>query len=54
MSEKMTYLSCIIRAIEKLNGMGSLQEINNMILLENKLPAIKTNPNWKDNVRATI
>lgn len=54
MSERITYLSEIILSIQKLNGMGSLKEINNLIKKRDMLPAIHSNPNWKDNVRATI
>ena len=54
MLKKVTYLSCIIEALESLSGMGSLQEINDVIEKQNKLPSILTNNNWKDNVRATI
>lgn len=52
--KKTTYLSSIISALNKLNGMGSLNEIYEAIEEEGKLSFIYSNPNWKDNVRATI
>lgn len=52
--EKTTYLSSIISALNKLNGMGSLNEIYDVIEKEGRLSYIFSNPNWKDNVRATI
>ena len=52
--EKTTYLSSIISALNKLNGMGSLNEIYDVIEKEGRLSYIFFNPNWKDNVRATI
>lgn len=52
--EKATYLSSIISALNKLNGMGSLNEIYDVIEKEGRLSYIFSNPNWKDNVRATI
>lgn len=52
--KKTTYLSSIISALNKLNGMGSLNEIYEAIEEEGKLNFIYSNPNWKDNVRATI
>ncbi len=52
--EKTTYLSSIISALNKLNGMGSLNEIYDVIEKEGQLSYIFSNPNWKDNVRATI
>ena len=51
---KTTYLSSIISALNKLNGMGSLNEIYDVIEKEGRLSYIFSNPNWKDNVRATI
>ncbi len=54
MSDKITYLSEIVLSLQELNGMGSLKEINHSIEKRNLLPAIHSNPNWKDNVRATI
>lgn len=51
---KITYLSEIINALESLGGCGSLKEINHYIESHNILPDIKSNKNWKDNVRATI
>lgn len=51
---KITYLSEIKKALEALDGCGSLKEINDYIESQNILPSIKTNQNWKDNVRATI
>lgn len=51
---KTTYLSSIISALKKLNGMGSLNEIYDAIEEEGKLNYIYSNINWKDNVRATI
>lgn len=51
---KITYLSEIVKALETLGGCGSLKEINDCIEIRNILSAIKTNKNWKDNVRATI
>ena len=50
--EKTTYLSSIISALNKLNGMGSLNEIYDVIEKEGRLSYIFSNPNWKDNVRA--
>ena len=52
--KETTYLSSIISALNKLNGMGSLNEIYEAIEEEGKLNFIYSNPNWKDNVRATI
>lgn len=52
--ERTTYLSSIISALNKLNGMGSLNEIYDVIEKEGRLSYIFSNPNWKDNVRATI
>ena len=54
MNDKITYLSEIEYALHELGGMGSLQEINLIIESRNLLPAITSNRNWKDNVRATI
>lgn len=51
---EITYLSEIINALGALDGCGSLREINYYIESNNILPAIKSNRNWKDNVRATI
>lgn len=51
---KITYLSEIIKALKSLGGCASLKEINDYIEEEKNLPAVKTNRNWKDNVRATI
>lgn len=48
---KTTYLSSIISALNKLNGMGSLNEIYDVIEKEGRLSYIFSNPNWKDNVR---
>ncbi len=50
----MTYLEEIKIALKELEGMGSLKEINEIIEHNNTLEAIHTNPNWKDNIRATI
>ena len=50
----ITYLSEIVSALEQLGGSGTLKEINEIIENKNLLPAIRTNSNWKDNVRATI
>lgn len=52
--EKTTYLSAIISALKKLDGMGSLNEIYSDIEEEGKLNYVYSNANWKDNVRATI
>ena len=51
---KTTYLSSIISALNKLNGMGSLNEIYDVIEKEGRLSYIFSNPNWKNTVRATI
>lgn len=52
--KKTTYLSSIISALNKLDGMGSLNEIYDIIEEEGQLNYIYSNANWKDNVRATI
>ena len=46
--KETTYLSSIISALNKLNGMGSLNEIYEAIEEEGKLNFIYSNPNWKD------
>ena len=51
---KITYLSSIISALKELDGMGALNEIYDVIQKEGKLNYIYSNPNWRDNVRATI
>lgn len=51
---KITYLSEIVNALEALGGCGSLKEIYDYMEAHNNVPGIKTNRNWKDNVRATI
>ena len=51
---KTTYLSSIISALNKLNGMGSLNEIYDVIEKEGRLSYIFSNTNWKKTVRATI
>lgn len=56
MNDKLdtSYLAEIIRALEQLGGVASLAEINERIYGNGTMPYIKTNVNWKDNVRATI
>ncbi len=54
MKEAITYISEIICALESLDGMGTLTEVNSIIEERNILPYIHTNKNWKDNIRATI
>lgn len=49
-----SYLAEIIRALEQLGGAASLAEINDRIYQNGTMPHIRTNTNWKDNVRATI
>ena len=49
-----TYLMEIISALKQLNGAGSLKEIYAIIEQNGKLPYVKTNPNWKDNVCAEL
>ena len=51
---KVTYLSEIEYVLSQMGGMASLNEINDLIQERGILPAILTNPNWKDNIRATI
>ena len=49
-----SYLGEIIRALEQLGGAASLAEINEQIYNNGTMPYMRTNSNWKDNVRATI
>lgn len=49
-----SYLAEIIRALEQLGGAASLAEIYDKIYQNGSMPYIKTNANWKDNVRSTI
>ncbi len=52
--ERITYLSEITEALKALGGMAKLKEIYNYIEQRNLLPAIYSNSNWRDNVRATL
>lgn len=52
--DKITYISEIKAALEQLGGIGSLKEINKIIEMRDKLPAIRTNLNWERNVSAEI
>ena len=49
-----SYIDEIIAALEELGGTASLKEITDKIEQNGRLTYIQTNPNWKDNVRATI
>lgn len=49
-----SYTDEIVAALEELGGTASLTEINDRIEQNGRLTYIQTNPNWKDNVRATI
>lgn len=49
-----SYIGEIIRALKQLGGAASLAEINEQIYNNGTMPYIRTNSNWKDNVRATI
>lgn len=51
---KPTYISEITAALKTLGGIASLKEINSCIEKRGILPYIKTNPNWKRAVSATI
>ena len=52
--QKPTYLNEIITVLKHLGGKADLPTIFGMIEKRNILPYIKTNPAWKDNVRAEI
>lgn len=49
-----SYIDETIAALEELGGTASLKEITDKIEQNGRLTYIQTNPNWKDNVRATI
>lgn len=51
---KITYISEIIAALKTLGGIASLKEITKEIERRDKLPYIKTNPNWKNAVSLYI
>ena len=53
-TEIITYLSEIISTLKSLGGTASLSQIYAMIENRGLLPAIQTNPNWKNNVNAEI
>lgn len=50
----VTYLSEIIAVLEQSGGCAALSEICKGIYDRRRLPAIISNPNWKNNVRAEI
>jgi predicted HNH restriction endonuclease len=50
-NEKPTYRSEIISSLRTLGGQATLSDIYKVIEKRNILPAVKTNPNWKANVR---
>ncbi|MCC8196578.1 MAG: HNH endonuclease [Ruminococcus sp.] len=52
--ERITYLSEIVESLKDLGGMAKLKEIYDHIEQRNLLPAIQSNSNWRDNVRATL
>ena len=52
--EKATYLSEIMAVLKELGGTGHLSEINAKIMERDKLPYIKTNPNWQRQVSASL
>ena len=52
--EKASYLSEIIAVLEELGGTAHLSDINAKIEERDKLPYIKTNPNWKRQVSASL
>ncbi len=49
-----SYIDEIKKALEELGGTASLAEISAKIEQNGSLVYMQTNPNWKDNVRATI
>lgn len=53
-NNKVTYLSEIVAALKKLGGTATLSEIYIAIQERNLLPALKTNPTWKNTVRSEI
>ena len=54
MSERITYLSEIEKALEQLSGQGSIKEICKIIEENDCLPNIHKNPNWKNNVSTEL
>ncbi|OON98840.1 MAG: hypothetical protein ATN35_03330 [Epulopiscium sp. Nele67-Bin004] len=53
-SNRSIYLQEIEQVLEDLEGIGSLNEIYEIIAIRNVLPYISTNKNWQARVRATI
>lgn len=53
-NEKVSYVTEVIEVLKILGGMATLKEIYEGIEKRNYLPAIYSNRNWRDNVRATL
>ena len=53
-SNNVSYLSEIITALKELGGTAHLSDINSKIEERGILPALKTNPTWKNTVRSEI
>lgn len=54
MTNRVSYLDEIVHVLKEFGGNASISEITDKIYENGSLTYIQTNPNWKDNVRATI